>query len=228
MKYALSLPQNSLVVFTDGSTRNELSGSGAIIFSNGKTLKEISIPVGNKTISYAELYAIYAVLRWIRHDYVSTESLHSLDKIPIHIFTDSKYAFNILCKKFLPKKNFLLIEEIKNTYSFLQANFDIAIHWIPSHTEKTSIGIRPIKGNERADELAEAAQRRSSLDLYDNDINMIRKAIMRQSANLISNIDKLLKSSSGINPIDHTDGPSTSVDDFSSADAIRNVSEDIP
>ena len=42
-------------------------------------------------------------------------------------------------------------------HGFLQANFDIAIHWIPSHAEKTSIGTRPIKGNERADELAEAA-----------------------------------------------------------------------
>ena len=129
---------------------------------------------------------------------------------------------------FYLRRIFCLIEEIKNTYSFPQANFDIAIHWIPSHTEKTSIGIRPIKGNERADELAEAAQRRSSLDLHDNDINMIRKAILKQSAVLISHIDKLLKSSSEVNPIDHTDGPSTPVDDFSSANAIRNVSEDIP
>ena len=30
----LNLPRNSLVAFTDGSTRNKLSGSGAIIFSN--------------------------------------------------------------------------------------------------------------------------------------------------------------------------------------------------
>ena len=65
-------------------------------------------------------------------------------------------------------------------------------------------------------------------NLYENDINMIRKAILKQSASLISHIDKLLKSSSGVNSIDHTDGPSTPVDDFSSADAIRNVSEDIP
>ena len=57
----------------------------------------------------------------------------------------------------------------------------------------------------------------------------MRKEILKQSASFgITHTDKLLKLSSEIDPIDTTDGPSTQKDDFSLADTIRNVSEDIP
>ena len=135
------------------------------------------------------------------------------------------YVFNILTKIYIPKKHFSLIEDIKNIASFLNDDYSITIHWIPSHIENTSFGKKPIIGNDRADTLADLAQERSTYQHNNLNINLIRKQIMAESARLISSIDDLLKLSHRRVP---TGGPSIFLDDFSRADAIRNVSENVP
>ena len=80
-------------------------------------------------------------------------------------------------------------------------------------------------GNDRADTLADLAQERSTYQHNNLNINLIRKQIMAESARLISSIDDLLKLNHRRVP---TGGPSIFLDDFSRADAIRNVSENVP
>ena len=219
------ISSDSFMVFTDGSVKEGSAGSGAVIYLDGETLHEILAPVGDQTISYAELYAVYLALIWLR-DHPSSRITHDLDTIkPIHIFTDSMYVFNILTKIYIPKKHFSLIEDIKNIASFLNDDYSITIHWIPSHIEKTSFGEKPIIGNDRADTLADLAQERSTYQHNNLNINLIRKQIMAESARLISSIDDLLKLNHRRVP---TGGPSIFLDDFSRADAIRNVSENVP
>ena len=205
------------------------------------------ITVGETTINYAELFSIYLLLQWI-HDH--RKNTHS----SIHFFTDSMYTQQVLCSDFIPKKNFILIEEIKNLASRITDNFSLMIHWIPSHIENTIFGKRPIIGNQRADDLAKSAQVRATDNHTRCKLETIRDQILFQSAFLISEIDKLLelsphsephsdseldlapesefdpkKSKKNPAPIPHpTDGPSS--DDFSSADAIRDksFSRDVP
>ena len=92
-------------------------------------------------------------------------------------------------------------------------------------SRNTSFGKKPIIGNDRADTLADLAQERPTYQHNNLNINLIRKQIMAESARLISSIDDLLKLNHRRVP---TGGPSTFLDDFSRADAIRNVSENVP
>jgi hypothetical protein len=140
-------------------------------------------------------------------------------KIPVHIFTDSMYTQTTLCNNFIQKKHFSLIEDLKNITSFLTDDFDFFIHWIPSHIENTSAGKLPIRGNVHADRLARLALDQKE-PLHKNMI-VVRKEILIQSAQLITNIDKLFTNKPHIFT---TGGPSDSSDGFSLTDAIRNTS----
>ena len=85
------ISSDSFVVFTDGSVKERSAGSGAVIYLDGETLHEILAPVGDQTISYAELHAVYLSLIWLRDHPSST---HDLDTIkPIHIFTGQHVCF---------------------------------------------------------------------------------------------------------------------------------------
>ena len=65
------------MVFTDGSVKEGSAGSGAIIYLDGETIHEIIAPVGDQTISYTELYAVYLSLIWLR-DHPSSKITHDL------------------------------------------------------------------------------------------------------------------------------------------------------
>jgi len=55
----------------------------------------------------------YSLLLWLRDRYSAPISWPPNAKRSIHIFTDSMYCQSVLCNSFIPKKNFTLIEEIK-------------------------------------------------------------------------------------------------------------------
>jgi hypothetical protein len=80
--------------------------------------------------------------------------------------------------------------------------FSLCMHWIHSHTENTSVGKLPIRGNVNADKLARFALEQKEL-LHKN-MAVVSKEILIQSAQLITNIDKLLTNNP---PIFTTGGP---------------------
>jgi len=138
------------------------------------------------------------------------------NQIPVHIFTDSMFTQNILFSTNNSNKHFYIIEEIKN-YAKKLTNFKFTLHWIPSHIEYTEYGKIPIKGNFKADKLAEIA-RLQEVDPLTENIDFIRDTLLDSSADLISKIQNILNSTPPIS------FDSTSSDDFSNSDAIRDLS----
>ncbi len=201
-------------MFTDGSVRNELAGSGFVVYSDNHPIHRNMAPIRDVSIDHAELLAVYFLLKWLQSDYMGNNKM-------IHIFTDSLNTIRTLLNPIILEKLFYLVEDIKNLAQILNPRFKFIIHWIPSHIEHTSFGIKPIHGNIEADRLAKEAQNLAvSLD-HLNNICIIRDKILDCSASLISKIDALITSKSV-----HCDGPSS--DDFSLSDAIRNISRDVP
>jgi ribonuclease HI len=214
-----NLPKNNLTVFTDGSVKENKAGSASIIYHQNKVIHEIVSPIGDLPIAYAELFAIYSFLKYLRNDTVLQEKLIQEEKqhYPVHIFTDRISAQEILCQNAVSKDNFYLIEEIKNLANNL-TNFQFFIHWIPSHTENTSFGRLPIKGNARADKLADEARLLANNFDTTTNLNLVRNKLLESSATLISKINDFLSNI----PSPSYDGPSS--DDFRSSDAIQDSS----
>jgi ribonuclease HI len=71
------------------------------------------------------------------------------EKIPVAILTDSTYAVGILSKNWSAQKNQDLIASLRNRLIALRAFYDIDLIWVKAH-----VGL---PGNERADQLANAA-----------------------------------------------------------------------
>ena len=199
----------SLRVYTDGSARDGITGLGAAIFYPDHE-QTTCVPLGSGTNNTAELEAIYKSLSQILEARVN----YITPNLPIHIFTDSKYAQQTLLNNTVGRKNFHLIEDIKNLASRLRFDFDmpVSIHWIPSHIEKTIYGNRPIKGNHLADQLAEDARAMSDeLDAH-NQTSFVRMKIQESVTCLLRGIETLLSPNDDdtLNP----DGPSPQGDDF--------------
>jgi len=184
------------------------------VYSHNQRILRIKSPIKKVSIDYAELFAVYSLLKWL-----CIRSKHNNKQI--HIFTDSLNTLRALCNPTIPEKLFYLTEDIRNLAQILHPRFKFIIHWIPSHIERTSFGIKPIHGNIEADRLAKEAQNRASVLDTSYNICIIRDKIFDYSASLISAIDRLIISKSV-----PCDGPSS--DDFSLSDAIRGVSWDVP
>ena len=208
------IPENSLMAFTDGSVREDAAGSGVAVYSGSEIILRMISQIMKVSIDYAELFAIYSLLKWLHIHYRCNNK-------QIHIFTDSLNTVRTLCNPTIPEKLFNLTEDIKNLAQILYPRFKLIIHWIPSHIERTSFGIRPIHGNVEADRLAKQAQNQAAVSETLNNIGIIRDRIFDYSASLTAAIDRLIVSKSV-----PCDGPSS--DDFSLSDAIRDVSRDVP
>ena len=196
-------------VFTDGSAKLSMAGLGAtVVFSDHE--RYISAPLGKGSNNMAELEAIYSSLSMILRIRIegATRSL------PIHIFTDSRYSQNILTAYSVRRKNFYLIEDIRNLATQLRYDYNmpVSIHWVPSHIENTVHGRRPIEGNVRADELAEEARIMSTETDAKNQTSYVRSQIQKGVTSLLLGIERLLSPNDEDNS--NPDGPSLHRDDF--------------
>jgi len=63
------IPENSLIVFTDGSVRDEFAGSGVVIFSDNQIIGRIMASIKEVSIDHAELLAVYFLLKWLQREY---------------------------------------------------------------------------------------------------------------------------------------------------------------
>jgi ribonuclease HI len=128
--------QGAVTVFTDGASSGNPGPSGIGIFMEyGRHQRDISEYIGITTNNVAELKAVETALVEIKRK-----------DLPVRIYTDSKYAYSLLCQGWKAKKNLELVNVIKK----LMAKFsDIKIIKIKGHAG--------IDGNERADRLATKA-----------------------------------------------------------------------
>jgi len=107
-----SLEKQHIRVYTDGSrsTKTGLAGFGfQILFQDDKKTYKINWHdegIGKASIQHAELSAIRESLRWLGDDYAGPVR-------NIHIFTDSKYAYNTTTSSNLRRTHYYLIQEIQ-------------------------------------------------------------------------------------------------------------------
>ena len=87
-----SLPNNALIIYTDGSTKDNYSGSGAVIYHKGKELKRLRISLKNYDNNFAEIYAIYKALSYFKVHCAKGLTLNR----KIHVFTDSRNTIDML------------------------------------------------------------------------------------------------------------------------------------
>ena len=128
--------KDSICIYTDGASSGNPGPSGiGIVLRFGKLEKEISKYIGIATNNIAELEAIRTGLLAIK----ST-------KLPVRIFTDSRYAYGVLTLGWKARKNQDIIKSIKNT--LLKFN-DLKFIKVKGHAGHEE--------NERADFLATSA-----------------------------------------------------------------------
>ena len=149
------------MAFTDGSVRNDRAGSGVVVYSDKQIIHTIRSPIRKVSIDHAELFSVYSLLEWLHTRY-------RFNNKQIHIFTDSLNTVRTLCNTLLPERLFYLTEDIRNLAQILYPRFKFIIHWIPSHIERTSFGIKPIHGNIEADRLAKEAQNQAAVLVTSN------------------------------------------------------------
>jgi len=63
------IPENSLIVFTYGSVRDEFAGSGVVVFSDNQIIERRMAPMKEVSIDHAELLAVYFLLKWLQREY---------------------------------------------------------------------------------------------------------------------------------------------------------------
>ena len=214
-----SLPSNALIIYTDGSTKDKFSGSGAILYHRGKELKRLSISLKNCDNNFAEIYAIYKALSYFKAHYAKGLKLSR----KIHVFTDSQNTIDMLTFFSSPHRYSRIIDRILDMISTNNSP-TLTLHWIPSHISYIENNIRnSIIGNEIADKLAgEAAESGYNIIDVKKDFYDIPKKLLSISADLVSAIEnstfyKVTESyDSNIN------GPSS--DDFSLTDASQIAS----
>lgn len=128
--------KDKICIFTDGASSGNPGPSGiGVVLRYGEHEKEISKFIGNATNNIAELKAIEAGLKALKHT-----------DIPVRLFTDSSYAYGLLVLNWKARKNQEIVESIKNT---MERFGDLRIIKIRGHSGHP--------GNERADSLATSA-----------------------------------------------------------------------
>lgn len=133
-----SLPETTIVAFTDGACRGNPgpAGSGALVrWPDGRTT-ESSRSLGRATNNVAELTAIALVLDVLDDAAVAAEQA-------VALLSDSDYANGVLVRGWKAKANRELITTLRDR---LTARPGVTLHWVAGH-----VGT---EGNERADQLA--------------------------------------------------------------------------
>lgn len=133
-----------ILIFTDGSARGNPGpgGYGALLRFNGK-IKELSCGFRRTTNNRMELLAVISALETIK-----------TNKLPIRIYSDSKYVIDSITKKwvhgwvtkgFKGKKN----KDLWIRYLNLEKQFNLEFIWVKGHNGHPE--------NERCDVLAVSA-----------------------------------------------------------------------
>ncbi len=211
------IPENIFVVYTDGSKKESKCGAGAVIFYNSQVYKELSFSLQNCENNFAELYAIYKTIKYLRCNYQDELSRN------IHLFTDSRFSIDALTLKITSHKYHKIISKIIDEVS-VQGFPNLILHWVPSHIEISSNGgKRSIAGNDIADKIAgKAAQLStdSSLNVRESFVE-IPSMLLHAAAELTSAVDILASKASESSDSQNV-GPS--LDDCSSAAATQITS----
>ncbi len=128
-----AIPKNAICVYTDGASSGNPGPAGiGIHLKHGPHEKGISRYIGIATNNVAELEAIKAGLLAIKNI-----------KLPVRVFTDSRYALGVLSLGWKVKSNRKLIQAIK---SIMKQFDDFELIKVKGHSGD--------KGNEKADYLA--------------------------------------------------------------------------
>ena len=182
-----AIPKNSVVIYTDGSKREDKCGSGAVIYFNQKIVGKIAYSINHCENNFAELYAIYKSLKYVQ------SNIQILKRKEIHIFTDSRFSIDVLTLTTQSHTYNRIINQIFDEMS-TKSSPSLILHWVPSHISILENGKqRTIEGNEIADELASNAAKCSGnkvLDIHENFIQT-PKLLLHAAAELTSAIDSL-------------------------------------
>lgn len=133
-----SLPDDAIVVFTDGACRGNPgpAGSGAVLRWPGGTTIEASRSLGRATNNVAELTAVAVALDVLDDEGVAPDAT-------VALLSDSDYSHGVLTRGWKAKANRELIEGLR---ARLTARPGLTVHWVAGHVGTD--------GNERADALA--------------------------------------------------------------------------
>lgn len=128
--------KNAILIYTDGASSGNPGPSGiGVLLEFKEYSKEVSQYIGQATNNIAELKAIQKALTLVKNR-----------SLPVRLFTDSSYALGLLTLGWKPRKNQVLVNDIKKQIK----NFkDLEIIKIKGHAGH--------RGNEKADELATRA-----------------------------------------------------------------------
>ncbi|MCU0563564.1 MAG: ribonuclease HI [Desulfobacterales bacterium] len=130
--------ERTIHIYTDGASSGNPGPSGVgVVLKCGDQRKELSDYIGEATNNIAELLAIEKGLAAVRNR-----------SRPVRVYTDSSYAYGVLCLSWKPKKNIELIARIRRA---MAAFPDLRLVKVPGHSG--------VEDNERADRLAVAAIR---------------------------------------------------------------------
>ena len=216
------LEPSHIRVYTDGSfaPKENKTGYGFSVLhrENGssKKIHEHSKGLGSASVQQAELTAAHEALRYLLTAEV-TEA-----RLPVHIFTDSKYTLHASTSPALRRKHFYLVQEIHNmSYRLKEAGCEVWMHYVPSHIEKTAAGLK-FTGNHYADKLADKGRHMSKVTDETDFLNTVRERILSSTIVLVDRIDKRIQL---LNT--ESDGPSGSPDDLNACvHADRNSVQD--
>ena len=176
-----------------------------------RTIHEASKGLGDSTINEAELAAVHEALHWLMH-----QRERDVPRVPIHIFTDSKYTYNASTSVSTRRKNFYWIQEIQNSWHRLKRVYNVpypTMHFVPSHIEHTAQGLKRT-GNFYADRLATDGRLRSDPKDKSRYLRIIRTRTLAATLDLIDSIEGILQQKIEEISCD-PDGPSASADDLS-------------
>ncbi len=144
-----AMNSNSLIIYTDGSSKNLLGGYGIVmIYPNGEVLDYCgSVPIADCTNNQAELYAIYASIVNSTHNkiIIRSDSIYSIKSLTIWIHTWMKNGWMTAKRTPVDNKDIILscyncIEEKK------MEGWRITFQHVSAHVK--------YELNERADRLA--------------------------------------------------------------------------
>ena len=159
-KLIASLPDNAILVFTDGSALGNPGPAGAGAFITTRSVNSpltdyrLLHPMGHSTNNAGELWAIGMALTFI-NDQPRLKNMACLS--PIFVLTDSLFAINAI------NKGYTKVPALKPVVKLLHALLDNMpsyfrkpkLYWVPGHAG--------VMGNEAADSLATMASSKSQV-----------------------------------------------------------------